>query len=130
MMLSELEELQDITDELVFEDEPTIFNDELAIELVETAMHLMDEYIKSNPNIVSEPDFQEILLEEIQDIFYVQMEEQIETYDNGDDIEDDMNELIEDSVNIYISTFYQDNFLDTNILLDNRVLAELYVMNA
>ena len=76
MMLSELEELQDITDELVFEDEPSIFNDELAIELVETAMHLMDEYIKSNPNIVSEPDFQEILLEEIQDIFYVQMEEQ------------------------------------------------------
>ena len=77
MMLSELEELQDITDELVFEDEPTIFNDELAIELVETAMHLMDEYIKSNPNIVSEPDFQENLLEEIQDIFYVQMEEQL-----------------------------------------------------
>ena len=127
MMLSELEELQDITDELVFEDEPSIFNDELAIELVETAMHLMDEYIKSNPNIVSEPDFQEILLEEIQDIFYVQMEEQIETYDNGDDIEDDMNELIEDAVNIYISTFYQDNFL--NAQGDNCVVNDSSVMD-
>jgi putative phage-type endonuclease len=110
MMLSELEELEDITDELVFEDEPSIFDDEFAIELVETAMHLMDEYIKNNPNIISEPDFQEILLEEIQDIFYVQMEEQIETYDNGDDIEDDMNELIEDALKIFISTFYQDNY--------------------
>jgi hypothetical protein len=115
MMLSELEELEDITHELVFEDEPSIFDDESAIELVETAMHLMDEYIKNNPNIISEPDFQEILLEEIQDIFYVQMEEQIETYDNGDDIEDDMNELIEDALKIFISTFYQDNYFNVSV---------------
>ena len=41
--LSDLEELHDIMDTLVFEDESTIFTEEHAIEVVETAFHLMEE---------------------------------------------------------------------------------------
>ena len=108
MLISELEDLVDILDSLVFEDEPSIFNDENAVEFVETALHLMDEYINLHPHIISEPDFLDILLEEVNDIFYIQFEEQIETLNNGDDIEDDMNELIKDALNIFISTFYPD----------------------
>ena len=63
MLFSELEDLQDIMDTLVFEDEPSIFNEDSAIELVETALHLMDEYIEQNPQIISEPNFHDILLE-------------------------------------------------------------------
>jgi hypothetical protein len=116
MLISELEDLEDILDTLVFEDEPSIFTDKYAIELVETALHLMDEYVSSNTHIISEPDFQDILLEEIKDIFYIQMEDQIETLYNGDDIEDDMNELLEDAVTIFISTFYPDKAQDIHIL--------------
>ena len=72
MLLSELEELENILDSLVFHDEPSIFDEKNAVEFVETALHLMDEFICLNPHIISEPDFHDILLEEIKDIFYIQ----------------------------------------------------------
>ena len=112
MFISELEDLEDITDLLVFEDEPSIFTEEYAIELVETALHLMDEYMEHHPHCISEQNFHEILLEEIKDIFYVQMEDHIDDLDIGDDIEDDMNELLEDAFNIFISTFHPDKSQD------------------
>jgi putative phage-type endonuclease len=103
--LYELEELQDELDTLIFEDEPSIFTDEYAVELVETALHLMDDYMINNPNVISEPDFHDILLEDIKDIFYAQFEDYIDDIDYGDDIEDDMNDLLEDAFNIFITTF-------------------------
>ena len=109
----ELEELEDITDKLVFEDEPSIFTEEYAVELVETALHLMDEYMEHYPHAISEPNFHEILLEEIKDIFYVQMEEHIDDLDVGDDIEDDMNDLLEEAFNIFITTFHLDKSQDS-----------------
>ena len=104
MFISELEDLEDILDTLIFEDEPSIFNEKYAIELVETALHLMDEFISYDSHIISEPNFHDILLDEIKEIFYIQMEEQIEGLYNGDDIEDDMNELLEDAFIIYMYT--------------------------
>jgi putative phage-type endonuclease len=112
MLFSELEDLEDITDTLVFEDEPSIFTEEYAVELVETALYLMDEYMEQHPHCISEPNFHEILLEEIKDIFYVQFEDHIDDLDIGDDIEDDMNELLEDAFNIFISTFHPDKSQD------------------
>ena len=67
MFISEIEDLEDIIDTLVFEDEPSIFTEEYAIELVDTALHLMDEYMEYFPHVISEPNFHDILLEEIKD---------------------------------------------------------------
>ena len=106
--LSDLEPLEDIMDTLVFEDEPNIFNEEHAIELVETALHLMEEFMKENPTAISEPNFHDILLEEIKEIFYIQMEHHILV---SDYIEDDMNDLLEDAFNIYITTFHPERSL-------------------
>ena len=103
MLLSELEELEDITDILVFGEEPTVFNEDNALELIETALHLMEEYMNENPTAITEPDFHETLLEEIKEMFYVQMEEHIL---ESDYIEHDMNDLLEDAFNIFITTFY------------------------
>jgi putative phage-type endonuclease len=112
MFIYELEDLEDIIDTLVFEDEPSIFTEEYANDLIETALQLMDEYISCNPHSICEPNFNEILLEEIKDIFYIQMEHHIEDLYNGEDIEEDMNELLEDAFNIFISTFYPDKLQD------------------
>jgi putative phage-type endonuclease len=101
--LSDLEPLEDIIDILAFEDEPTIFNEEYAIELVETALHLMEEFMAENPTAISEPNFHDILLEEITELFYVQMEHHIL---DSEYIQDDMNDLLEDAFNIYITTFH------------------------
>jgi len=109
----ELEELEDITDKLVFEDEPSIFTEEYAVELVETALHLMDEYMEHYPHAISEPNFHEILLEEIKDIFYIQLEDHIDDLDVGDDIEDDMYDLLEEAFNIFITTFHPDKSQDS-----------------
>ena len=111
--LYDLPKLKDILDTLEFEDEPSIFTAEYAVEIVETALHLMDEYIISHPQIISEPDFHEILLEEIKDIFYIQMEDHIEIEDL-DFIEDDMNELLEDAFEIFITTFYPERSINTD----------------
>ena len=111
MTLFDLEPLEDIMDTLVFEDEPSIFNDEYAIELVETALHLMEEFMAENPTAISEANFHDILLEEIKEMFYVQMEDHIL---NSEYIEDDMNELLEDAFNIYITTFHPERSLEDN----------------
>jgi len=115
--LTDLEDLEDIIDTLIFEDEPSIFTEEYAVELVETALYLMDEYMEQNPNAISEPNFYDILLEEIKDIFYIQMEEHIDDIDNGDDIEDDMNELLEVAFNIYITSFHTERSNENNNIL-------------
>ena len=111
MLISELEDLIDCIDILIFEDEPSIFTEEFAIQLVETSLQLMDEFLLLNPHIISEPAFCNILLEEIKDIFYIQMEDHIEMLDNGEDIEDDMNELIEEAFTIFITIFHPDKLI-------------------
>ena len=111
MLFSELEDLKDILDTLIFEDEPTIFNDDNTLELIETAFHLMEEYMAENPTAITEPDFHETLLEEIKEIFYIQMEDNIL---ESDYIEDDMNDLLEDAFNIFITTFYPERSITEN----------------
>lgn len=101
--IHELPKLEDILDTLVFEDEPTIFDESNAVELMETALHLMEEYVIDNPSAISDPDFHEDLLEEIKDIFYIQFEEQIFA---SDFVEDDLNEILEDAFRIFVTTFY------------------------
>jgi putative phage-type endonuclease len=114
--LNDLEDLEDITDKLIFEDEPSIFTQEYAVEFVETALHLMDDYMNQYPTTISEPNFHDILLEDIKELFYVQMEEEIDNLDNGDDIEDDMNDLLQDAFNIFITTFHPERSSEDNII--------------
>jgi len=109
--ISDLETLEDIMDTLEFEDEPSVFTEVYAIELVETAFHLMEEFMNENPTAISEPNFHDILLEEIKEIFYVQMEEHIL---DSEYIEHDMNDLLEDAFNIYITTFHPERSLENN----------------
>jgi putative phage-type endonuclease len=105
--------LEDIQDTLVFEDEPSIFCEEHAVDLVETALHLMEEFMFENPTAISEPNFHDILLEEIKEMFYVQMEDHIL---ESDYIEDDMNDLLEDAFNIYITTFHPERSMEQKII--------------
>ena len=98
-----LEPLEDILHTLVFDDEPSLFEEEkYAIEIVETALHLMEEYVKLHPEAVLEEDFEETLLEEVQDLLYVQMENQIL---ESDYVEDDLNDLLQDAFKIFVMTF-------------------------
>jgi len=109
---NDLNELKDILDELYFEDEPSIFDNNNALDLVESALYLMEDYMNENPTAISEPDFEENLLDDIKEIFYIQFEEEIL---NSEYVEDDINELLEDAFNIFITTFYPERSLSSEI---------------
>jgi putative phage-type endonuclease len=119
--ISDLEDLEDILNTLVFEDEPTIFTEEYTLDLYETAFKLMEEYIEENPKAMSEPNFNEILLEEIQEIFYIQLEDHIL---ESDYIEDDLNDLLEDAFTIFINTFHPDKSSEPNIIEIQEITEE------
>ena len=56
-------ELIDITDQIVAEEDPIFFNDEESLDIYQTCIHLMEEFIKDNPKLVSDPDFNDIFEE-------------------------------------------------------------------
>ena len=118
-MIDDLETLQDISETLLFYDEPSIFTEDYTIELVESALHLMSDYMQENPCAISDPDFHDTLLEEIKDIFYIQMEEYILSLQHGEDIEDDMNDILEDAFKIFIMTFCAERSASNMLPLQN-----------
>jgi putative phage-type endonuclease len=110
--LEDLEDLQDILNTLIFEDKPSIFTEEYTLQFIETALHLMDETMTLNPRLIFENNLYNILLEDITDIFYVQLEEQIDDLYDGDDIEDTINDLLEEACSIFIASFYPDKYTE------------------
>lgn len=53
-------ELNDVTHLIVPEEEPKYLSDEEALELYQTCIHIMEEYIKDNPTAIAEEDFDEV----------------------------------------------------------------------
>jgi len=94
-----MDELIDVTDTFIFEDAPSLFEEDSALDLIESAFQLMEDYVNENPTAISEPDFHETLMEEIQDIFNVQFEDHL----NDDDFEEDMNDLLCEAIDIFVS---------------------------
>jgi putative phage-type endonuclease len=111
--INDLEELNDIIDSLEIDNEESIFNEKDTLDLVESALYLMEKYIEENPSAVSEPDFQECFLEEIKELFYIQLEDHFWCFEY---VEDTLDEILEDALYIFLNTFYSERSLsfDTN----------------
>ena len=120
LFFNELPELEDILNDLVFEDEPTIFDEDVTLDLIESSFYLMEDYLFENPTAITEPDFEEIFLEEIKDLFYIQFEEEIL---KSDYIEDDLNDILEDAFKIFMTTFCTERSsqnMPSNMCLDGN----------
>ena len=115
VFLNDLEPLDNIIDSIIFEEEPTLFCDEYMDEFVETIFYIIDEFINNNPTLISEPDFHDILTEEIITLFETQFEEQIL---NSDYVEEDLNEVLKTIIHIYTISFNMERSIQTNIDLD------------
>ena len=102
--INDLEELEDILDSLVVEEEPTIFTEEYTMEFIETSLQMMDEYMNENPSIITEEDFLETFKEDIQELFYIQWEDEILL---NEDVEDDLNEILDFAFDVFFETCYQ-----------------------
>jgi len=86
------ETLIDVTDQIIPEENPKFFNDEESFELYQTCIHLMDEFIKDNPKIISEPDFDDIFDDNIKELMQSHFD-----YDvfYNEEAEEEMDEIIE-----------------------------------
>ena len=63
-----LEELTNIIDDIEAEEDVRYFNEEDALELYDNCIYLMEEFMKDDPTIVSDPDFDEIFDENIKEL--------------------------------------------------------------
>jgi len=107
-------ELQDILEELVFEDEPTIFDEGSALDLIESALHLMIDYMNQHPTAITEPDFHDEMLEEVQELFYIQFEHIMTDW-----VEEDLEDILDDAFDIFITLFDSKRSADTNTIQEN-----------
>ena len=109
-------ELIDITDTIIPEIEYQYFNDADFYELYETCLYLMEEFIKECPTFVSEPDFEDIFDENIQELMYSQFEFDI-FY--TEDAEEEMNDLIEYAKDEFFKNYMPPRSYSNTIILED-----------
>ena len=111
-----LNELIDVTDKIIPEEYPKYFNDEEACELYETCIHMMEEFIKENPKCITEPDFEEVFDENIEELMNSHFDHDI-LY--TEEAEDELSEIIETAK----SDFFED-FIPPRSYPDTIILKE------
>ena len=92
MYLYELEELHNIINEITYTPLPSIFAEESIIDFMEYAIEIFYEYIADNPTAISEPDFEENIIEDLKEIYEVIFENHIL---DDDDMEEEIDDLLE-----------------------------------
>lgn len=121
--INELLELKDILDEFHIEDQVPFFDEKDETECVITCLEIMCDYIDENPYAVSEPDFEETMLENVKDLFTIIHFSEYE--------KDDFEDILENVLNIlycqiipprsYPTTFAKPLSLDT-IIKRNEII--------
>jgi putative phage-type endonuclease len=110
-----LKELDNIINEITADDTP-YFTDDDALELYDTCLYLMEEFIKNNPKIITDPDFEDIFEDNINELMYAQFEDDIFF---NDDAEDELDEIIVEAT----KDFFED-FMPLRSYEDARILVE------
>ena len=108
-------ELIDVTEQIIPEEDPKYFNDNESLELYQTCLHLMEEFIKHHPSLISEPDFEDIFDENIKELMYSHFDDDI-FY--TEDAEDDMDEIIEHAKKDFFKNYMPPRSYSDTIILD------------
>jgi putative phage-type endonuclease len=94
--------LVDVTEQIIPEEQLKYFNDDESLELYQTCICLMEELIEENPSVITEPDFEEIFDENIQELMYSQFDFDIFYTDEA---EEELEEIIEHAKNDFFKHF-------------------------
>jgi len=109
------QEEEEITDDF--------FNEEYIDQfLEETLLELMYEYIKENPCSISEPDFHETFMENIQGLFFTQLEDKLE---ENTFLEEELNDIIEYTIKLFYATVIPERSLSESIIIDSPNIARI-----
>lgn len=111
-----LEELVNIIDDIEAEDDVQYFSEEDTLELYDNCIYLMEEFIKDDPTIISDPDFDEIFDENIKELMNALFEDDLFF---NDDAEDELDEIISE-----VKTDFFKNYMPPRSYPDARILEE------
>ena len=111
-----MSELIDITDKIIPEIEYQYFNDSDFFELYETCLYLMEEFIKDYPTFVSDPDFEDIFDENIQELMYSLFEFDIFYTEEA---EDEINDIIEYAKDDFFKNYMPPRSYSNTIILED-----------
>ena len=109
-------ELIDITNEIIPEDECKFFNDDEALEIYQICIYLMEEFIKQNPKLITEPDFADIFDENIEKLMHSQFESDIFYTEEA---EDEMEEIIEHAKTDFFNDYIPPRSYPDTLILEN-----------
>jgi len=115
MLFGDLEDLEDILDEIIpeeieNEEEPLLSIDE-EIDIINTALQLMTDYIDENPCAVTEPDFHETMIENVKELLFMHFDNFFQT---NSDVEDEVDDMIDNAVELfYMHIIPRRSYLDT-----------------
>lgn len=84
--------LTNIIEQIIPEEEANYFSQEEELEVYQTCIYLMEEFIETHPTLITEPDFDETFDESIQQLMHSHFEGDIFYNDNA---EEEMDEIIE-----------------------------------
>ena len=117
MLLSELPELINIIDKIILgeEKEAALFTPDEEPHFIDMCLHLMYDFMEDNPTAISEPDFQEAMIENVKELLSMYTEFD---FDNNillnEDDEDDFDELIDVALELFYLHFIPPrSYLDT-----------------
>lgn len=117
MLLSELPELINIIDEIILgeEKEVAFFSPDEEPKFIDMCLHLMYDFMDDNPTAISDPDFQEAMIENVKELLSMYTEFD---FDNNillnEDDEDDFDELIDVALELFYLHFIPPrSYLDT-----------------
>jgi putative phage-type endonuclease len=109
-----MDELIDVTELIKPEEDPKFFNDEESLEIYQTCFHLMEEFIKDNHKLITEPDFDEIFDEDIKELMHSHFDFDIFYTEEA---ETEMEEIIEHAKNDFFKDVMPPRSYDNTIIL-------------
>lgn len=111
MYFNDLDPLIDVIDEVIPQEDIHISEDDRG-ELLESVLQIMEDYITANPKAITEPEFEENLLENAREILYTLFDEKI----TDQDFCLDLDLLLDEAEEIFYETLipprsYPDTFI-------------------
>jgi putative phage-type endonuclease len=98
MLLGELEDLVDVLDDIIPEEDVALISTEEEEDIINTTVLLLTDYIDENPSAVSEPDFHDIMIENVKELLFMHFDNFFAT---NADLEDELDDIIDIAVDFF-----------------------------
>ena len=114
--------LIDCLEEIIQDENIKYLSEEDEVELYEMCMYLMYEFIQQNPTIITEPNFEEIFDDDINEIIHLHF---IDSIHYTEDAEEEVNEVIKHCKNDFFEYIIPPRSYSSSIILNNPNIVKL-----